>query len=158
MAFLLYWQSGASCSWVQTWKNVIIKAILKNSWNVPSYPYTLPLSNSHPHISKLTPYSLTIHSQTGLEQWQPSNQQWKPVPIPEHSEAHHYHHYYYYYESWDVNAGTTWSGSVNWCLAEGWGNGDQCHRVGLVAREGVLYRVLARLKYRYQISFWKWSC
>ena len=43
-------------------------------------------------------------------------------------------------ESWDVNRHTTrctspvsWSCSVNWCLAEGWGNGDWRRPMGLMA-------------------------
>jgi len=50
-------------------------------------------------------------------------------------------------ESWDVNRHTVrctsihgpWSRSVNWCLAEGSANGDECHRMGLMAREGLFW-------------------
>jgi len=39
-------------------------------------------------------------------------------------------------ENWDVNVHTArWSGSVNWCLAEGWGNGGQRRPMGLMAQE-----------------------
>jgi len=32
-----------------------------------------------------------------------------------------------------------WSGSVSWCLAEGYGNGDQRRPMGHVAREGLYF-------------------
>jgi len=39
-----------------------------------------------------------------------------------------------------------WSGSVSWCLAEGYGNGDQRRPMSHMAREGLYFTLLLHLR------------